>query len=91
MTKEFLLLLLASIMIACGSASALVCEKLRLSRPADDAGRPMRAYKLSDYTLGSEEVLLMSDYNPASFDGRYFGPLPRTTIQSVIVQVITWK
>ena len=78
-------------MIACGSASALVCEKLRLSRPADDAGRPMRAYKLSDYTLGSEEVLLMSDYNPASFDGRYFGPLPRTTIQSVIVQVITWK
>ena len=30
MTNEFLLLLLASIMIACGSASALVCEKLRL-------------------------------------------------------------
>ena len=51
----------------------------------------MRAYELSDYTLGSEEVLLMSDYNPASFDGRYFGPLSKTTIQSVIVPVITWK
>jgi conjugative transfer signal peptidase TraF len=60
-------------------------------RPADDAGRPMRAYELSDYTLGSEEVLLMSDYSPASFDGRYFGPLSRTTIQSVIVPIITWK
>ena len=60
-------------------------------RAADDAGRPMRAYELSDYALGSEEVLLMSDYNPASFDGRYFGPLSRTTIQSVIVPVLTWK
>jgi conjugative transfer signal peptidase TraF len=59
-------------------------------RPADKAGRPMRAYELSDYTLGSEEVLLMSDYSPASFDGRYFGPLSRTTIQSVIVPIITW-
>ena len=60
-------------------------------RPADEAGRPLRAYELSDYSLGSEEVLLMSDYNPASFDGRYFGPLSKTTIQSVIVPVITWK
>ena len=60
-------------------------------RQADEAGRPMRAYELSDYTLGSEEVLLMSDYSPASFDGRYFGPLSRTTIQSVIVPIITWK
>ena len=60
-------------------------------RPADEAGRPLRAYELSDYALRSEEVLLMSDYNPASFDGRYFGPLSKTTIQSVIVPVITWK
>ena len=42
-------------------------------RPADEAGRPLRAYELSDYALRSEEVLLMSDYNPASFDGRYLG------------------
>jgi conjugative transfer signal peptidase TraF len=60
-------------------------------RPADDAGRPMRVYGLSDYTLGSDEVLLMSDYSPASFDGRYFGPLPKTTIQSVIAPILTWK
>src|SRR6516165_10102697 len=60
-------------------------------RPADEAGRPLSAYELSDYVLRSEEVLLMSDYNPASFDGRYFGPLSKTTIQSVIVPVITLK
>jgi conjugative transfer signal peptidase TraF len=60
-------------------------------RAADDAGRPMRTYELRDYALGSGEVILMSDYNPASFDGRYFGPLCKTTIQSVIVPVLTWK
>ena len=60
-------------------------------RPADDAGRPMQPYCSSDYTLGGDEVLLMSDYSPASFDGRYFGPLPKTTIQSVIVPILTWK
>jgi conjugative transfer signal peptidase TraF len=60
-------------------------------RSADDTGRPMRAYELTDYTLRSGEVLLMSDYNPASFDGRYFGPLSKRTIQSVIVPVIIWK
>jgi conjugative transfer signal peptidase TraF len=60
-------------------------------RRTDEAGRPLHAYELSDYQLGTEEVLLMSDHNPASFDGRYFGPLPRTTIQSVIVPIITWR
>jgi conjugative transfer signal peptidase TraF len=60
-------------------------------RPADEAGRPLWPYYLNDYTLGADEVLLMSDYSPASFDGRYFGPLKRTSIQSVIVPIITWK
>jgi conjugative transfer signal peptidase TraF len=60
-------------------------------RASDEAGRPLQAYELSDYTLGSEEVLLMSDHSPASFDGRYFGPVSKATIQSVIVPIITWK
>jgi conjugative transfer signal peptidase TraF len=60
-------------------------------RPADEAGRPLKPYYLNDYTLGVDEVLLMSDYSPASFDGRYFGPLKRKNIQSVIVPIITWK
>jgi conjugative transfer signal peptidase TraF len=60
-------------------------------RLADEAGRPLCAYELSEYALGGEEVLLMSDYNPASFDGRYFGQISKTTIQSVIVPILTWK
>ena len=65
--------------------------KNSMPRFADEAGRPMPPYQLSDYTLANDEVLLMSDYNPASFDGRYFGPLSKTTIQSVIVPILTWK
>jgi conjugative transfer signal peptidase TraF len=60
-------------------------------RVTDEAGQLMPACYLSDYTLRVDEVLLMSDHDPASFDGRYFGPLPKTTIQSVIMPVITWK
>ena len=57
----------------------------------DGAGRPLQAYLLKDYILGAGEVLLMSDYNPASFDSRYFGPIQTTTIQSVITPLLTWN
>jgi len=57
----------------------------------DGAGRPLQPYLLKDYLLGPDEVLLMSDYNAASFDSRYFGPLQATTIESVITPLLTWK
>ena len=57
----------------------------------DGAGRPLRPYVLKDHILGPDEVLLMSDYNPASFDSRYFGPLQATTIESVIKPLLTWN
>jgi len=59
--------------------------------PCDTAGRPLQPYALKDYVLGRDEILLMSDYNPASFDSRYFGPLPTKTIESVVKPVVTWK
>jgi conjugative transfer signal peptidase TraF len=31
-------------------------------RPADEGGRPLRPYYLRDYTLGPDELLLMSDW-----------------------------
>ena len=55
----------------------------------DPAGRPMPHYEI-DCTLKDNQVLLMSDYNPLSFDGRYFGPISRTQIRSVIRPVLTW-
>ena len=57
--------------------------------PCDSGGRPLRPY-LTNRILGPGEVLLMSEYNPASFDSRYFGPLPATTIESVVTPLLTW-
>src|SRR5271165_3164091 len=62
-----------------------------VKRLAGVAGRPLQACLLKDHILGPDEVLLMSDYNPASFDSRYFGPLQTTTIESVIKPLLTWN
>jgi conjugative transfer signal peptidase TraF len=56
----------------------------------DLAGRPLPVWHLKDYRLSAGEVLLMSDYSPSSFDARYFGPIPRAQIQSVVRPVWTW-
>ena len=65
---------------------------LPLSAPikADKAGRPLPRYQSNSYTLGNSEVLLMSDVSATSFDGRYFGPINRSQVQTVIRPVITW-
>jgi conjugative transfer signal peptidase TraF len=60
-------------------------------RNCDGAGRPLGPYLLKDYILGPGEILLMSDYSPESFDARYFGPLQATTIESVIIPLLTWN
>jgi conjugative transfer signal peptidase TraF len=57
----------------------------------DGAGRPLQLYALKDHILGPDQVLLMSDYSPSSFDARYFGPLQATTIESVITPLLTWN
>jgi conjugative transfer signal peptidase TraF len=66
-------------------------QLLPLSAPikADGAGRPMPDYKASS-VLGSAEVLVMSDNNSSSFDGRYFGSIQRSQIQGVIRPIFTW-
>jgi conjugative transfer signal peptidase TraF len=67
-------------------------ELLPLSaiRKADLAGRPLPRFQATSYTLGAAEVLLMSDVSATSFDGRYFGPLNRSQIVTVIRPVFTW-
>ena len=39
--------------------------------------------------LSTVQVLLMSDYSPKSFDGRYFGPVEQTGIKGVLRPVFT--
>jgi conjugative transfer signal peptidase TraF len=62
------------------------------SRPKarDEAGRPLPQVYLPDYPLQDGEVLLMSDYSPESYDGRYFGPISRDQIRAVVMPVWTW-
>lgn len=61
------------------------------SRPSsvDNRGRPMPKFRAVT-VLGTSDVLLMTDINDASFDGRYFGPVNRSQIVGVISPVITW-
>ena len=65
---------------------------LPLSAPMamDKFGRPLPRYQHTKFTISDNEVLVMSDVNGTSFDGRYFGPILRSQIQTVIVPVFTW-
>lgn len=63
---------------------------LSVPRTVDAGGRPLPQFQADRYTLSAAEVLLMSDGSGTSFDGRYFGPVNRSQIQTVISPVITW-
>jgi conjugative transfer signal peptidase TraF len=57
---------------------------------ADSAGRPLPQPASASAVLG-DEVLLLGDVNPRSFDGRYFGPVERAQVLAVIRPVFTWN
>lgn len=59
-------------------------------RAADAGGRALPRFRTDAYTLGPTEVLLMSPASPTSFDGRYFGPVDRAQIQTVLTALLTW-
>jgi conjugative transfer signal peptidase TraF len=67
-------------------------ELLPLSAPrtVDAGGRALPRFQTDHYTLGVAEVLLMSDVSRTSFDARYFGPVNRSQIQTVVSPVFTW-
>ncbi len=58
---------------------------------ADAMGRPLPRFRVTDHELTSSELWLMSDTNGRSFDARYFGPVHRGHIQSLIHPVWTWE
>lgn len=52
-------------------------------RKTDGQGRSMPKVTMDAYRLRNGEILLMSEYSPASFDARYFGIQSATELQSV--------
>lgn len=56
----------------------------------DKHGRDMLTPQSGVQVLNDDELLVMSDVNPKSFDSRYFGAVNRKQIKSVITPVITW-
>jgi len=62
------------------------------SRPVqtDSAGRELPYLRINRHVLGSDELLLMSDVSETSFDARYFGPVQRSQVKSVIRPLLTW-
>jgi len=56
----------------------------------DGQGRPLPRYQADSYTLNEHQLLLMTDVSPLSFDSRYFGPINRSQIKTVISAVLTW-
>jgi len=68
-------------------------QMLPFSKPIafDAAGRPMPQLELNAYHLKENELLLMGDISPTSFDSRYFGLIDRAQIQGVVKPVWTWE
>ncbi len=62
------------------------------SRPfeSDGVGDPLPVVRLHEYILRENEVLLVSDYLPRSFDARYFGVQDKKQILDVLEPVYTW-
>jgi type IV secretory pathway protease TraF len=54
----------------------------------DRQGRPLPSWR-GCRRLAPGELLLLGD-TPASFDSRYFGPVPDTDIDAVYAEVLTW-
>lgn len=56
----------------------------------DKAGRLLPQLNIQELTLANDQVLMMSDYSPKSFDGRYFGPIARPqdaiTLKPIIIE-----
>lgn len=60
-------------------------------RSADGQGRQLQQYRAFELVLAPTEYLLMSCSSRTGFDARYFGPVTRAHILSVVRPVITWR
>ena len=55
----------------------------------DAAGRSLRRFPDGTYIVGQDELWLFSPYSKRSFDSRYFGPLPVSSIRNRVLPLWT--
>lgn len=56
----------------------------------DPSGRAMPRYAVNHYGLAEDQVLLVGDDNPRSFDSRYYGPVGLAQVRAVMRPIVTW-
>ena len=62
-----------------GSAVSVDARPVAIARARDDRGRPLPVWR-GCRTLEPGEIFLLNPSVPDSLDGRYFGPLPASTV-----------
>ncbi len=50
----------------------------------DGAGRPLSGFPAGTYDVAPGQVWLISSYSPRSFDSRYLGPVPISSIRGTV-------
>jgi conjugative transfer signal peptidase TraF len=67
-------------------------ERVPNSTPLEDdlGGRALPRYR-AELVLGPQQYLVMSEMHPASFDGRYFGPVRAAQVISVLRPLWLWN
>jgi len=77
---------------ACVRGSALLIDGTPSGRilRSDRQGRPLPAWRQCRRLMDGE-LFLLSTANPASFDSRYFGPVPASAVRGQAVPLWTWS
>jgi len=56
----------------------------------DSGGRSLPRVPVGNFRVSPGSVWLFGFYDPRSFDSRYYGPVPLSSIQSTAVPLLTW-
>ncbi|CAM5392957.1 S26 family signal peptidase [Alcaligenes phenolicus] len=64
-------------------------QPIAVALTQDRQGRPLTPWTGCRW-LADDEVFMLSTHHAASFDSRYFGPIPRTTALGLAVPLWTW-
>ena len=71
-----------------GSTVSVDGRPVAVALTRDRLGRPLPVWR-GCRTLEAEELLLLNPAHPDSLDGRYFGPLPASTVLGRAISILT--